>query len=106
MRCNKCGEENPDAARFCTVCGHKLQSDHHPGAESPESSAPETPSTRPLLDFQGWTRPGRGLGPYLEACIYAVILIGAVVWCLADQITWPLYPILAILALVAWLRRL
>lgn len=59
-----------------------------------------------LLDFQGWTSPLRGLGPYVEACLYAGILAVAVASCLLTGVLWPLYPLLALLAVVAWLRRL
>lgn len=106
MRCSKCGTPNPDAARFCSVCGHKLQSDRQPAAETPEADPASPASSRPPLTFQGWTSPGRGSGRYLEACLYAVILMAGVIWCLYHHITWPLYPLLAALALVAWWRRL
>jgi len=108
MRCNKCGAEAPDSDRFCPVCGHKLQSGHAGEASSPETdeNAQVSPDTHRLLDFQGWTRPGRGSGRYVEACLYAVILLAGVVWCLKNDLTWPLYPLIAVLALTAWLRRL
>ena len=78
------------------------------GASRPEI-APQDEASRQashLLDFQGWTSPLRGLGPYLEACLYAGVLAVAVVVCLALGVLWPLYPLLAVLALVAGLRRL
>ncbi|KHK03071.1 zinc ribbon domain-containing protein [Desulfovibrio sp. TomC] len=59
-----------------------------------------------LLDFQGWTSPLRGLGPYVEACLYAGVLAVAVTACLLTGVLWPLYPLLALLAAAAWLRRL
>jgi hypothetical protein len=77
-----------------------------PRPQNPEL-APEKP--RPdarLLDFQGWKNPLFGLGPYFEACLYAGVLAVAVAACLAVGVLWPLYPLLAVLALVAWLRRL
>jgi hypothetical protein len=109
MRCNKCGTESPDSLRFCPVCGNKLQSDRQPGTGS--TDAEDTPggpdgSSRRLLDFQGWARSGRGSGRYIEACLYAVILVAGVVWCLKTDLTWPLYPLIAGLGLAAWLRRL
>lgn len=60
----------------------------------------------PLLDFQGWANPLRGLGPYLEASLYAGVLAVAVALCLWIGLLWPLYPLLAVLGVVAWLRRL
>ena len=108
MLCNKCGTESPDSVRFCPVCGHKLQSDRisgdAPDAEGPEGRA--TRESRRLLDFQGWARSGRGSGRYLEACLYAAVLVGGVVWSLVSGLTWPLYPLIIILGLVAWRRRL
>jgi hypothetical protein len=106
MRCTKCGLPNPDDARFCENCGHKLQSDRHAGPPPPGPEDTPGQDARRLLDFQGWARSGRGSGSYVEACVYAVILVAGVVWCLADGVTWPLYPLIAILALAAWLRRL
>jgi hypothetical protein len=105
MRCNKCGAEIPDNVRFCPICSHKLQSGRFADAEDTgEDNAPTGPSR--LLDFQGWTKPGRGAGPYIEACIYAVVLAGGVTWCLTTGVLWPLYPLLGVLGLAAWLRRL
>jgi hypothetical protein len=59
-----------------------------------------------LLDFQGWSSPLRGLGPYLEACLYGGLLAAGVGVCLLTGVLWPLYPLLAVLAVAAWLRRL
>jgi hypothetical protein len=110
MRCNKCGSDIPDAERFCPICGHKLQSDRSPaGGEAGEdgAAASDTPgASRRLLVFQGWSKPGRGSGPYIEACVYAVLLAAGVVWCLVSGVLWPLYPLIAVLGLAAWLRRL
>ena len=108
MRCNKCGTQSPDDVRFCPVCGHKLQSDHVGESASPKTDdLPERPAEiRRLLDFQGWAKSGRGGGRYIEACCYAVILVGGTVWCLKIDLTWPLYPLIAGLGLIAWLRRL
>ena len=78
--------------------------------QKPELASDKTrPDIRPdsrLLDFQGWKNPLFGLGPYFEACLYAAVLAVAVAACLAVGVLWPLYPLLAVLALVAWLRRL
>ncbi|WP_428563794.1 MAG: zinc-ribbon domain-containing protein [Solidesulfovibrio sp. DCME] len=108
MRCNKCGTESPDETRFCPVCGHKLQSDRPPG-ETDQGSEHGTAGRREgsrLLDFQGWTNPGRGIGPYVEACALAVILAGGAAACLYAGVLWPLYPLAAACALAIWLRRL
>ncbi len=109
MQCVKCGAENPDTERFCGVCGHKLQSGRQPGAEGAGQGGGEggaAGQSRRLLDFQGWAGSERGFGPYIEASAYAVVLVAGVAWCLAAGVLWPLYPLIAVLALVAWLRRL
>ena len=61
---------------------------------------------RCLLDFQGWSRPGRGLGPYVEASVLALLLAGAAVVCQLTGVLWPLYPAVALCGLILWLRRL
>lgn len=108
MRCNKCGAESPDRIRFCPVCGHKLQSGRENHEDAPDEAgtgdAPR-PASR-LLDFQGWARPGRGGGRYVEACVYAALLGGGVAWFLYSGVQWPLYPLVALCALAVWLRRL
>ena len=73
---------------------------------APDAAPPDTRPDARLLDFQGWKNPLFGLGPYFEACLYAGVLAVAVVVCLALGVLWPLYPLLAVLALVAGLRRL
>ncbi|WP_300156729.1 zinc ribbon domain-containing protein [Solidesulfovibrio sp.] len=108
MRCTKCGAESPDETRFCPVCGHKLQSGRQGGDgddEAGEAGTGKKEGPR-LLDFQGWTKPGRGLGPYVEASLLAVVLAGTVVACQYAEALWPLYPAVAVCALVLLLRRL
>lgn len=73
---------------------------------APDNARPETRPDSRLLDFQGWKNPLFGLGPYFEACLYAGVLAVAVAVCLAVGVLWPLYPLLAALAMIAWLRRL
>jgi len=108
MRCSKCGAESPDNTRFCPVCGNKLQSDWAAGSDSPDlDNAGPRPENAPrhLLDFQGWAKPRR-VGRYLEASLYAVVLLAGVTYSLVSGRTWVLYPLIAVLALAAWLRRL
>ncbi|EKO39334.1 MAG: hypothetical protein B193_1958 [Solidesulfovibrio magneticus str. Maddingley MBC34] len=73
---------------------------------APDKSRPDIRPDSRLLDFQGWKNPLFGLGPYFEACLYAAVLAVAVAVCLTVGVLWPLYPLLGVLALVAWLRRL
>ena len=114
-------EEARSAGRPATASG-ELRGDGAAGTPGPDAGdgrprtqkpelAPDAanPNARPdsrLLDFQGWKNPLFGLGPYFEACLYAAVLAVAVAVCLAVGVLWPLYPLLAILALVAGLRRL
>ncbi|MHC1790936.1 zinc-ribbon domain-containing protein [Solidesulfovibrio sp.] len=76
-----------------------------PPAQAPDDRGAKREDSR-LLNFQGWTSPLRGLGPYLEACLYAGTLALGVGVCLWTGVLWPLYPLLAVLAVLAWLRRL
>ena len=106
MQCTKCGAKSPDDTRFCPVCGHKLQSDRQAGADEVGPAGDDTSPGSRLLDFQGWTKTGRGLGPYVEACAYGAVLTAGVAWYLYSGLFWPLYPLLVVCALAAWLRRL
>ena len=104
MRCSKCGEALPDDTRFCPVCGHKLQSGREASGGEPAASG-EAPPTRGVLRFQGWLAPERGSGPYIEACLYALILTAGVIWYLVTGVSWPLYLLFVVVTLLAWLRR-
>lgn len=107
MRCTKCGTQSPDETRFCPVCGHKLQSGRGADAAGPEEGGfGQRPGPSRLLDFQGWSKPGRGLGPYIEASALALILAGGVAVCQFFGVLWPLYPLVGLCAVLAWLRRL
>lgn len=108
MRCNRCGAECPDATRQCPECGHKLQSDRQAADESAEGRDGSIwrRDGSHLLDFQGWTKPGRGLGPYVEASVLAVVLAGTALACQYFGVLWPLYPVVGLCALAIWLRRL
>lgn len=114
-------EEARSAGRPATAGGeaHGDATARPPGPDAGEGrSRPRKPELAPdkarpaprpdsrLLDFQGWKNPLFGLGPYFEACLYAGVLAVAVAVCLAVGVLWPLYPLLAVLALIAWLRRL
>jgi len=107
MLCTKCGAEIADAERFCPVCGNKLQSGRQlvgeDGAAGPAGAAEDKPG---LLEYQGWGSRERGVGHLAEACAYAAILAGGVGACLWFGMFWPLYPLVGVLALTAWLRRL
>ncbi len=103
MRCNKCGAENEDDARFCQACGHKLRS----RAASPldASAPPEVQNPGETLDPSA---PGacHGCGKYLEALIYAAILAAGVTVALMRGNITALYVLAGVVGLVAWLRRI
>ncbi len=132
MICNKCGAENDDDQRFCVVCGHKLRSRERgaePDSETPvgqedSASGAETdifdPAKEPTANesgTQGTTvsqvflkpmgmdrRPS--LGGLAFAWALALLLAGATAWSAFTGVTWPLYPLTAAVALLAWLRKL
>ncbi len=132
MICNKCGTENDDDQRFCVVCGHKLRSRER-GAE-PDSETPfgqDDPASGPGPDiFEGAKEPTAeasgahgtagsqvflepmgmdrrpSLGGLAFAWTLALLLAGAAAWSVFTGVTWPLYPLTAAVALLAWLRKL
>ena len=112
MLCTKCGVEIADAKRFCPACGHKLQSGRQAAGESggesggPAKSDADGGDAPGLLQYQGWGERERSMGALGEACVYAAILAGGVGACLWFGLLWPLYPLVGVLALTAWVRRL
>lgn len=101
ITCTKCGGKNSDDTRFCAQCGHKLQSSRQAAPDGP-------PLDEPLAPFAH-----QGLSPDLmrtlkrmaEAWVY-LLLLGAVgAGCAWYQVWWPLYPAVALLGLLIWLRR-
>jgi len=103
MRCNKCGAENEDDARFCLSCGHKLRS----RAPSPQEAegGPDEAKTPESIDPSA-TGACHGCGKYLEAFVYAVVLAGGVGISVyyGDQLA--LYILAGVIGLTAWLRRI
>ncbi|NMC49297.1 MAG: zinc ribbon domain-containing protein [Desulfovibrio sp.] len=132
MICNKCGTENDDDQRFCVVCGHKLRSrergaepDSEPpfgqedSASGPEPDIPEgakeptakesgthgTTVSQVFLEPMGMDRRP-SLGGLAFAWALALLLAVAAAWSAFTGVTWPLYPLTAAVALLAWLRKL
>lgn len=102
MICNKCGQENPDAALACWSCGHKLQSGQTgPGSWACGDSRPDEPL--PLL-----TEPGpatrRKARKQLEAWLVALLAGGAAYGLSAAELYWPLYVLAGAGMAYAWLR--
>ncbi|MBF0482917.1 MAG: zinc ribbon domain-containing protein [Desulfovibrionaceae bacterium] len=76
MICTKCGFENEDRRRFCRECGRKLQSgapDWSEGSAPVQAGGPERAGG--LFASLGRRPAGGGLGRYVEAWIYAFVLI-------------------------------
>lgn len=103
ITCTKCGEKNSDDTRFCTRCNWKLQSSRQEAADN------ETPADRPLSAFRHQGIPvdvRRDLLRLIEASGYALVLAGVAGACWWYRVWWPLYPAVAVLALLVFLRRL
>ena len=101
ITCTKCGAKNSDDTLLCAKCGNKLQS-------SRRAQATEAPEDGPLEPFRH-----HGLAPdlmrslrrMLEAWLYVLLLGGVATGCYLYKIWWPLYPAVALIALLLWLRR-
>ena len=99
MICNRCGRENPDDARSCLECGHKLQSGRMQGSGRHAFGVEPLALLRP---------PGqaarRRIRKHVEAWTVAALVWGAACWLLYEGWYWPLYPLTAVAAGYAWLR--
>ena len=101
ITCNKCGAKNSDETRFCERCKNKLQSARQivPTGESLEP---------PLESFRHRGVPEdsrRTLMRMIEAWGYVLLLAGVAAGCAVTETWWPLYPTVAVLGLLLWLRR-
>lgn len=100
--CTGCGTRNHDESRFCEKCGKKLQSDYRPVEQGDDSCGP-------LTRFQH-----NGVAPdlkndlmrMLEAWGYVLLLGGVATGCYFYKTWWPMYPAIALIALVIWLRKI
>lgn len=101
MICNKCGSENPDDERFCVRCGHKLQSSRRED-ESPRSDSHW--DRMPDLHLEP-RFPKETLNKFIEAWVYILLLGGATGVAVWKGVYWPLYAIIPLVALIAWLRK-
>lgn len=99
MICNRCGRENPDQARSCQECGHKLQSGRRAGAENGGAGL----EPLPLLSPPG-PAARRKVRKYLEAWTVAALVWGGACWLLETEWYWPLYPLTVAAAAYAWMR--
>jgi len=100
--CTGCGTKNDDEARFCEACGRKLQSSRR---ATPVDGSPGRTLSR--FRHQGLAPGTRiSLRRMVEAWIYVLLLAGVGVVCVLREVWWPLYPAVAVLGLIAWLRRI
>lgn len=99
ITCNKCGQKNNDAAKVCSKCGYKLQS----GRKRLECSASGC-DHRDMFHLK--LEKNQRFTKHAEAWIYALFLLGAVVFFTYNQIYWPLYALTPAIALLAWFRKI
>ncbi|WP_027177193.1 zinc ribbon domain-containing protein [Maridesulfovibrio hydrothermalis] len=99
ITCNKCGKKNNNAAKYCSGCGHKLQSGRHRADDrsGPGGSADMFKITLEKPDI--YSKHG-------EAWVYALFLLGAVIFFTYHRLYWPLYAITPVIALLAWFRKI
>jgi tetratricopeptide (TPR) repeat protein len=72
VRCPKCGNENPDQARFCRSCGERLIAEGE-GAFAPRILTPDERSRRLLEDAFRLAEEGR-LQSAIQACQQAIAM--------------------------------
>lgn len=102
MICAKCGENNPDDAYSCQRCRHKLQSRRGERREKADDERLELSGE--LWDEMAEFRAR--LRKYLEASIYALLLVAAALAHVVFDVPWPyVVGAAAAIALVAWLRK-
>ncbi len=125
MICNRCGAENDDGNRFCADCGHKLRSRERDEALGGEAAGDAEALGRGR-DTAGEGSssghgPGRDSSVFLSllgggrppvwgklglAWVVSLLLAAAAVWSIAAEVYWPLYPLTALAAILAWRRKL
>lgn len=101
ITCTKCGTKNADDTLACARCGNKLQSSRR-AAPGRDTSDP------PLEPFRHRGVPNdlmRSLKRMLEAWAYVLVLGSVAAACIVYRLWWPLYPTVALIALLLWLRR-
>ncbi|WP_419784987.1 zinc-ribbon domain-containing protein [Pseudodesulfovibrio sp.] len=102
ITCTRCGGKNADDNRFCEQCGNKLQSLSRAGSPVELSDRPSDPLTR----IQNNGKPSPALARMFEAWIYILLLTVAAAICAWKDVWWPLYPTVAVIGIVAWLRKI
>lgn len=99
ITCNKCGQKNDDLAKTCSSCGHKLQSGQKKGnGFSRDGGNAEM--------FHLTLEKNSMFSKHAEAWVYALFLLGAVIFFTYNRIYWPLYALTPLIALLAWFRKI
>ncbi|WP_187170406.1 zinc-ribbon domain-containing protein [Salidesulfovibrio onnuriiensis] len=99
--CTRCGAPNLDEARFCAKCRHKLQS-------SRKAVQTEDSSWQRLEKMTNrFSEKDRAeLLRMAEACGYSLAVVAAVVFSTLYGDWRPLYAVIGVVALVAWIRKI
>ncbi|NDV25652.1 zinc-ribbon domain-containing protein [Desulfovibrio sp. JC010] len=99
ITCTKCGKKNDDAAKACSKCGYKLQS----GRKRLESNV-AAQDRRDMFRLK--LEKEQRFAKHGEAWIYALFLLGAVIFFTYNKVYWPLYGLTPAVALLAWFRKI
>lgn len=100
ITCNKCGQKNNNAAKTCSSCGHKLQSGRKRANGDSTSAGGKSDMFHLNLEKSSM------FSKHGEAWVYALFLLGAVIFFTYHKIYWPLYALTPLVALLAWLRKI
>ncbi|MBI4803604.1 MAG: zinc ribbon domain-containing protein [Desulfovibrio sp.] len=100
MICNKCGQENPDEAMNCLVCGHKLQSGWKQlrNGNGANGYAPIAMLREPGPASR------KKIRKHVEAWTVAVIVLAAASGFAYLELYWPLFPLIGAAVIYAFSR--
>lgn len=99
--CIRCGTPNQDADRFCVKCRHKLQSSRAVPSGGGSSWQRLDKLTNRFSD-----KDRAELMRMAEACGYSLAIVATIVFCSFYGDWRPLYAVIGVVALAAWLRNI
>ncbi|MDD4952146.1 MAG: zinc-ribbon domain-containing protein [Desulfovibrionaceae bacterium] len=102
IRCTKCGTQNNDDDRFCCKCGQKLQSERRP----PSSKQAGEVRFLEKLSIVNLLAGRAMLKKCLETWIYCLAVLFAALYSVFLRSWLPLVLGVAVVGLVAWLRKI
>lgn len=102
ITCTGCGKKNGDENLFCDSCGKKLQSSRQNAPLDDSPGGPLSHFAHKGVPEDRWVTLKR----MLEAWGCIIVLGGSLVACLAYEKWWPMYPVVALLGLYLWMRRI